>query len=549
MNSSIIQIMFQTCKSNRKYLLILLLVIGLSVLVALIPAQLLRLLIDQNLIPKINRNIELLAITYLVVLLSSGFIDFMKGYCLSILGAKLSTDLRSEMLAKTRRLQPLYFKNHSPAESTSRFMSDVDALNSLFQDGVISMVIDALKIIGILISIVYFSWQLGMIAILLIPIIFGLTRFFQARMLKAQVENLNQLANVNQQINESLRNMKMIQIFSKEAYQEKAYCESLVKNYHTKESVNRYDSLYAPIIQIIRALSIIVVFVLAFHDLKVFALSVGQLAASIELISSLLSPIESLGMEISNIQKGISGMKRLDQFFSETEESSKDESLQNTNLFIDGISSIEFHHVCFAYPQKKEVIHDLNLTITPKTRTTFVGRTGAGKSTLFSLILGLYHPSSGSITINGIDVASIPHQQKRKLFGYVEQQFQFIQGTISTQISLNDPKITQEQIVQACQRVGLHESIMAMSSGYETAIVGGDELSQGQKQLLSIARAIVSDPYILLLDEITANLDSTSEAKINTVLSEVMKDRTIFTITHRLSSIMENERIIQLETN
>ena len=212
----------------------------------------------------------------------------------------------------------------------------------------------------------------------------------------------------------------------------------------------------------------------------------------------------------------------------------------------EGNLNIKFENVNFHYEKNKDILNDINLDIKYKESITFAGRTGAGKTTLFKLILGLLEPTNGRITLSGVKISEIPNYEKRKIFGYVEQSFSFIEGSVSDQISLKDEKIRNEEIVNAMKFVGLHDYILTLEKGYDT-LASPNLFSQGQRQLLSIARAIVTSPPIMLLDEITANLDSETEEKIIKVLRNASSERTVLSISHRLSSILTSDRIIKLE--
>ena len=209
--------------------------------------------------------------------------------------------------------------------------------------------------------------------------------------------------------------------------------------------------------------------------------------------------------------------------------------------------NLSFKDISFQYEEGPEVLQNIRLNLKPNEKVTFVGRTGVGKTTLFKLIMGLLKPTKGSITINGIDVYNIPNSEKRRIFGYVDQSFHMIKGTVADQISLQDESITKEQIEKALDFVGLKEYIETLENGLDTKITSDTLFSQGQKQLLAIARATVTNPPILLLDEITANLDSITEEKIVSVLQKASKVHTILSISHRLSSVVSSDTVVILE--
>ncbi|MFA6808886.1 MAG: ABC transporter ATP-binding protein, partial [Eubacteriales bacterium] len=415
-------------------------------------------------------------------------------------------------------------------------------------DGVISMIIDCFKVIGIVISIFIFSSALGIFTICLVPIIGGLTSFFRKKMLLSQINNLKELGNVNNHISETIRNMLMIKSFSKEKYMEKNYKKFLEENYITMNKVNFYDSCYSPIIQIIMALSIAAIFYFSAGGTNLLGISIGMIAASVNLITNMFAPIDSLGMELQSIQKGLSGISSIDVFFAEKEIAPKKNVVDMGKLKKYG-AKIDFNNMSFYYEKGKDVLRGINLEILPGEKVSFVGRTGVGKSTLFRLIEGLLEPTEGKLLINGMKTSQIGSKQKREIFGYVEQNFRFLDGNMAYQISLGDDTITEEQIMKAMDFVGLNDYVMAMEKGYEEDAKGGIMFSQGQKQLLSIARAIVTDPPILLLDEITANLDAVTEKKVVQVLKQAGKDKTILSIAHRISTVLNSDKVVLLENN
>lgn len=535
-------------KQNTSMMILLFITVCGVVLTSLVPPQILRLIIDNNLVPKNSDKLLTLAIAYLGVLLFIGVFNFMKAALLTILGQKITLEIRMEMMLKLENINAQFFTTNESGTIVSRFTNDVEAINSLFTSGVIGMMIDCLKIIGIVISIWFFSAALGMLTLMLLPVIYAITRTFQKKMLQAQIENRILVARVNNYIAESFKNILMIKTYSKERYMEENYTERLRDNYETVEKVNFYDSVFSPIILLIQAVIIALIVILSSEQLNYLGISLGMVAASIGLISNLFTPVENLGMELQNIQQAISGVQRVNDFYNEPEDDGKDNSLYFADIIPQREEfNLSFNDVTFQYEQGQEVIQNINLNLNAQDKVTFIGRTGAGKSTLFKLVMGLLKPTSGTITINGIDVYSIPNREKRKIFGYVEQNFHMIPGSIADQISLQDESITRNQIEDALDFVGLTDYVETMENGLDTQLTNDTLFSQGQQQLLAIARAIVMNPPILLLDEITANLDSITEERVVSVLQKASAAHTIFSISHRLSSMISSDMIVILE--
>ena len=547
-NSLIKKSMAKVIKNNIGISLLLgFSIIGL-VVTSLIPPQILKYIVDHNLVNKSTDKLLTLAMAYIGVLLFIAGFDFIKEALLTVLGQKITKEIRIKMMEKLERISAMFFFSNSSGAAVSRFTNDVDAINSLFTNGIISMVVDCFKIIGIVISIWIFSSKLGFATLSLLPVIYLITRLFQKRMLKAQIENRILIGRVNNHISESLKNIQMIKSFSKESYMEENYKRYLLDNYKTVEKVNFYDSIYPPFIQITRAASIAFIVVLSSKQLNYLGISLGMVAASIELISNLFAPIENLGMELQNIQQAISGIKRVNDFYSEPEDNPKKDDLKAEDIIPNREKvNLSFKDISFQYEEGVDVLQNINLSLKPNEKVTFVGRTGVGKTTLFKLIMGLLKPTKGSLTINEIDVYDIPNSEKRKIFGYVDQSFHMIEGTVKEQISLQDESITREQVEKALDLVGLTEYVSTLEKGLDTKITSDTLFSQGQKQLLAIARAIVTNPPVLLLDEITANLDSITEEKIVSVLQEVSKAHTILSISHRLSAMISSDTVVILE--
>lgn len=527
-------------KQNKCLTFLLLLLILSVVGCSLLPPQILRRIVDDYLRASKGNQLLLPAFLYLSAVIAEGILTFFKEMVLTKIGQRMTNALRGEMMEKVKKLPASYFTANDTGTVVSRFTNDVDTIQDLFSNGIISMAVDGLKIVGIIISIWIFSKYLGLIVLLLLPLLFWLTRFFQKNMLKAQLSNRRLISRVNNHIPETINNIEMIHSFSKEPYMSKRYQKYVGESYQAVEKVNFFDSAFSPIVIVLRACVIALMAILCSKQIAVLGISVGMVAAAIELITNLFTPIENLGMELQSIQQAVAGVKRVNEFLRE------EEMLQEKTHVSGDTYTLVFSKVSFGYEKEQILFSNFSTVFTGNDTVLFKGRTGAGKSTLFKLIMGLLTPNSGEITLNDANVSCIASEDKRKLFGYVEQQFSVIPGDIARQISLGDKSVSLEDIRRVMKYVGLDEYVEKLPDKYQTDYHQAS-FSNGQNQLLAIARALVMNPPIILLDEITANLDAETESRVIGILQSEMKNRMLLSISHRLSDMLIYDKIITVD--
>ena len=452
-----------------------------------------------------------MVVLYFLLIALTGFTEAAREGLLTIFGQKITHTLRSRLMAKQIRLTADALNHQEPGALVSRFVGDVDAVESLFTSGIVSMFADACRIISILAVIWFRNRGLALVLLVLLPFLFWFTRHVQKNMLAAQLDNRKAVSRASGFVPETLHNIRTIHTLGKEKYVEQRYDTYIGDSYRAMEKTNFYDAVYSPIILVLNAIVVAVVMLLSASGnqqvLTLFGMSAGTAVAVMNYISQVFTPVESLGMEIQTIQSAIAGVRRINEFLGQPELEEKHTShalaQKAANPFV------ELKDVTFGYDDHTVLCH-LNLQVQTGEQVTLSGRTGAGKSTIFKLLLGLYTPDSGSVTIGGIPADQIPEIEKRKLFGYVEQSFHMVPGTVKDQITLFDDRITMEQVCSAAQLTGLEDTILALPQGYDTPCTQ-EIFSQGQWQLLSIARAAAAQPELLLLDEITANLDAETE--------------------------------------
>ena len=469
-------------------------------------------------------------LAYFASLALEGVLSSAQESLLVVFGQKMTHALRSEMSHKLTRLPAATLVDQNPGEVAARFSGDVDTVEALFTSGIISMVADACRIISIMVVIFVKNPGLAMILLLVLPLFAVFTRHVQKRMLVAQLDNRRAVAAVSGQVPETLHNIRTIRALGMEAYMERRYDQRIADSYSAMERTNFYDAIYSPAVLTLNAVVVGIVMLLSASGnstaLALFGMSVGTSVAVINYISRIFAPIESLGMEIQTIQSAMAGVKRIDAFLAQPERTIPAERTKAAR------GDVELAHVTFGYGEK-HVLNDFSMTVKQGEQVTLVGRTGAGKSTVFKLLLGLYPPESGTVTIGGVNVADITDRERRTCISCVEQHFARVLGTVLDQITLGDPQITEVMAKNAAKLAGIDAAIAAMPGGYDTVCSEG-MFSQGEWQLLSIARAAAADPAVLLLDEITANLDAETEARVLEALRRASEGRTVLSVSHRI---------------
>ena len=515
--------------------------VAASVAATLIPPLLLARLIDS-----LTAGVPL---TFLAVLgyfgslALEGVLSSAQESLLVLFGQKMTHALRSEMSRKLTKLPAGTLAGQNPGEVAARFSGDVDTVEALFTSGIISMVADACRILSIMAVIAVKNTGLALVLLLVLPLLAVFTRCVQKRMLAAQLDNRRAVVAVSGQVPETLHNIRTIHMLGLESYMERRYDRRIADGYAAMERTNFYDAIYSPVVLLLNAVVVGVVMLLSASGnmkiLTLFGMSVGTSVAVIDYISRIFAPIESLGMEIQTIQSAMAGVKRIDAFLGQPERILPGAREKETR------GDVALSHVTFGYGEKP-VLRDFSMSVRQGEQVTLIGRTGAGKSTVFKLLLGLYQPEAGTVTIGGVDVSAISDRERRRCIGCVEQHFSRVPGTVLDQITLGDPQITEEMAKNAARLAGIDAAVQSLPEGYDT-VCTEEMFSQGEWQLLSIARAAAADPAVLLLDEITANLDAETEARVLEALCRASEGRTVLSVSHRIYESLGG-RTIEIKT-
>ena len=513
-----------------------------AIVTALLPPWILGSIVDT--ITAGNAVPVALVILYFAFTVLTGLTESLREGLLTVFGQKITHALRSSMMEKYTNLTAGELTKQEPGTIVSRFVGDVDTVENLFTSGIISMFADACKIISILVVIWLKNRGLAIVLLILLPFLYWFTRTVQKNMLKAQIENRRAVGRASGHVPETLHNIRTIHTLGKERYMEERYDEYIAESYRAVDRTNFYDAIYSPVILNAIVVAVVMLFSASGNAkvLTLFGMSAGTAVAVINYISQIFTPVESLGMEIQTIQSAIAGVHRINEFYALEELPERVRNLETPVVTEEETPFVELQNVTFAYEDdSRKILHHLSFKVYPGEQVTLSGRTGAGKSTVFKLLLGLYQPGEGKVLIQGRDAFQIPENEKRSLYGYVEQTFHRVPGTVKDQITLYDDSFTMEEVRKAARIAGLDATIEQLEKGYDT-LCTSEIFSQGQWQLLSIARAAVAKPKLLLLDEITANLDAQTEEEVLQALKRASEGRTVISISHRVNA--ETGRII-----
>ena len=525
-------VVLETAKAHLWLSLGILMTVAGAVAAALVPPLVLGRMVDSL---TAGEGLTLrLPLWYLSFTALTGALESARESALTVFGQKTTHALRSRLMEKEGHLTAEALNRQEPGALVSRFVGDVDTVENLFTNGIISMAADACQIVSILAVVWQCSRGLAYLLLALLPALFLFTRFVQKRMLKNQLENRQAVSRASGYVPETVRNLRTVRTLRKEAYMEQRYDRAIGESYRAMEGTNFYDALYSPVILTVNAAVVGAVMLLSASGdptvLTLFGMSAGTAVTVMNYIGQIFTPVESLGMEIQTIQSAVAGVRRINEFLAQPELTPVPPEKEDP-----AAPMAELRDVDFGYEAGQTVLHHLNMEIREGEQATLSGRTGAGKSTVFRLLLGLYAPGRGTVRIRGVDPRSLTGPQRRALYGYVEQRFHPVPGTVRDQITLYDSAVTDRQVRRAAELAGLESAIEALPQGYDTPCTP-DLFSQGQWQLLSIARAVAADPKLLLLDEITANLDAETERTVLQALKRASANRTVLSISHRVGA-------------
>lgn len=467
-------------------------------------------------------------------------------YLVSWMGQHVIYDIRKQIFGKVQRLHMGFFDRTPVGRLITRITSDIDAIEMMIKDGVVGLVADTGLIVGLIVYMFSINWQLALITLAVMPLLFLTLNFLRSRMRDAFRAVSLRRSKSNAYLSENLSGMKTVQLFNREVRNQARYDQLNLDLLDARLEQVRWFSLFFPAVQITGALSISLILFYGTSqilDVGQSAVTIGVLTAFIQYSFMFFRPLQDLSDKFNIVQAAMASSERIFGLLDTPEVVQNSEDAQ---LFAGFKGEIAFDNVWFAYQNDEWVLRDLSFTIEPGQSVAFVGHTGAGKTTIISLVSRFYDVQRGAVKIDGKDVRDYDQNDLRKHVGIVLQDPFLFSGTVESNITLGNDAIAREHVIEAAKFVNAHEFIEELPQGYDTPVrERGAGFSTGQKQLIAFARALVQNPDILLvLDEATANIDTETEELIQDALEKLMQGRTSIIIAHRLSTIQDVDRIM-----
>ena len=511
----------------------------------LIPTLLYGAAIDQY-IPNLDAGgLALIAVGYIFVAIATYAAQSTQNYLIEWLFSKMEYDLRDDIFDHIQKLSIGYFADKEPGSIVSRATNDIDKLSELISSGIITAAADLLTIVGIVIIMFSLNWELSLVSFAVIPVMLVWMVVWGKQVRTVYRETRKSIASVSAQMEESVSGIKEIQSFSKEDETKKEFQNVNESNRVANTEAGRVMSAFYPTVTFFTSIG--QALVLWFGGIAVIqhAVTVGTLFIFMSYITRFFQPIQELSNIWTSIQSAFAAAERVFNII-DTPIDIKDSPDSEPMGPIKG--EIVYDHMSFGYEKDRPVLRDIDLTIKPNTTVAFVGPTGVGKTTMINLLYRFYDPVEGRILIDGKDLKTIRVESLRTQMGIVLQDPFLFSGTIMDNIRYSRPTASNEEVVAVSKAIGAHDFIARLPEGYQTEVKErGGRLSVGQRQLVSLARALIADPRILIMDEATSSIDAYTELLIQNAMDKILQGRTTIVIAHRLSTIRNADKIIVIE--
>ena len=501
-------------------------------------------LIDKVIIKKNVHLLNLVALGFIALVMVKGAFSYLQTYLTSFIGYRIVMDMRDQIFQHLQRLSLSFYKRRRAGEIMSRLINDTGLLQNIFVENMMRLTLNILTVVGVLIFVFYIDWRLALFTLLVLPFIGFTLRRFGSRIKKFSNLVQMKIADISSTVQEVLGGIEVIKSFATEEKEVERFQMQNIQNFRLNMRRTRVSAVLPPLMEILTTVGLTAI--LWYGGLEVIRgqLTIGELVAFLGYVALAINPLNRIGKDYSQYQQALASAERIFEIL-DTEPEIRESPQAREMPRIKG--HIQFRNVSFGYDDKELVLKDINLDLRPGEKVALVGRSGVGKTTLVSLIPRFYDPKSGCIIIDGYDIRQMKLKSLRRQIGIVSQETVLFNGTIRDNIAYGRTEATDEEIIDAAKKANAHNFIMALEKGYDTPVgERGVNLSGGQKQRIAIARAILRDPRILILDEATSAVDAESEILIQEALEKLMKDRTTIIIAHRLSTILGADRIVVL---
>lgn len=511
---------------------------------SIVNPQLIQKTIDDYILHSNEKMLLVMAMVVLLSLIIQAALSFQFTYSTNLLGQNIIKDLRLRVFNHILKLKLSYFDHTPIGTSTTRTITDVEAINDIFSEGIITIFSDLLTIIAVLAIMFYSSWRLTLISLTVLPLLLIAAYVFKEGIRKSFSEVRTQVARLNTFMQEHISGMMVVQIFNAEETEMKKFENINAQHRAAHIKSNWYYSVFFPVVEIISALAIGLLIWFWGKQFVGGNVTVGLFVSFIMYINMLFRPIRMLADKFNTLQMGMVAGERVFKVLDTDEVNHNKGKTEAANLK----GEISFSDVSFSYDGITPVLKNINFDVAAGKTLAIVGATGAGKTSIISLIGRLYEVETGKILIDGIEVKQYELNSLRRQIALVLQDVFLFSGSVFENITLMEPGITKEQVVHAAQLCGAHDFIIQLPGGYDYKVMErGSTLSLGQRQLISFVRAMVFNPRILVLDEATASIDSNTEVLIQKAIDVLVKNRTSIIIAHRLSTILHADKILVMD--
>ncbi|MBK5481461.1 ABC transporter ATP-binding protein [Peribacillus sp. TH16] len=472
-------------------------------------------------------------------------LNYFNSYIVSKVGQKAIMDLRNSMYEHIQRLDMKFFDKNRTGDLMSRLTNDVNLLQQLISSSMLQVVTDMVTFVAVAVYMLFINWKLTIVLLFTFPFMFYITRVFGKRIRMSFRSVQSSAGDVSNQLQDSISGMRLIQSFTNEEFESKRFAERNHENMVANIKSVRLRSMFGPVIDLLNNIGLVAVIVFGAWQVMEGAFTVGLIVAFLAYLRLLQSPVRNFSRVISIVQQSAAAFERITEIM-ETQPEIRD---KGNAIELPSIKKqIEFQSVDFAYDESVPVLSKLNLTMKAGQITALVGSSGAGKSTITNLLIRFYDPQQGTIKMDGLDIRDVSLKSIRSQMGIVSQDIILFNGSIRDNIVYGKLDATDDEITESAKAANAHDFIRAFPNGYDSQIgERGVKLSGGQKQRIAIARALLKNPQIIILDEATAALDTESEHLIQEALSRLLVNRTSIVIAHRLSTVQNADQIIVLE--